>query len=457
MFKTVLFVDIDDAVLDVSQSGFAVRTTIDEIMVITEDMLGRVNISKFRPSLLVVIGVATDIKTEAPVKEFPKIETAIRYLSNSFGSEPWWIICDTQLMNKFIWHGAIMDVHIIKNRKPINCTYDKLSYELLNHEACQFSIKKYHYTIDEDRIEYTHYSRKNEEEMRLLEVMGEIVRDGHLRNNRTGVSTYSTFGKTFEYRMVERDGMYRFPLLTTKRMFVRGVFAELKWFLSGHTDSKILEGQGVNLWKGNSTREYLDEYGLSGYQEGKCGPIYGHQWRAWGAPYDQTKTSHIGEGIDQVQQCLTSLKNDPFGRRHIISGWNVGQLAEMALPPCHVIYQFYVHEEGGQRYLSLSMYQRSGDTFLGIPFNICSMGLFLLLMSHQLGYKPYKLVHTVGDMHVYANHIEAITKQIVRTPNMFPFVGMKDIVRDNIEDYEFNDIIVDGYISHAAIKADMVA
>ncbi len=457
MFKTVLFVDIDDALLDVSQSGFAVRTTADEIIVIEEDMLARIDISKFNPSLLVIIGTTDDVQTSAPTKTFHKLETAIRYLSNSFGSESWWVICDMRTMDELIWNGAIMDIHIIKNKKPIKCTGDRLSYAMMNNPGCQFSAKQYNYTNDDDRIEYTHYSRSNGEENRLLEVMGEIVRDGHLRNNRTGVSTYSTFGKTFEYRMVERNGMYRFPLLTTKKMFLRGVFAELKWFLSGHTDSKILEAQGVNLWRGNSTREYLDEYGLSEYAEGKCGPIYGHQWRAWGAPYDQDKLTHIGEGIDQVQQCLKSLKEDPFSRRHIISGWNVGQLDEMALPPCHVIYQFYVHEDGGDRYLSLSMYQRSGDTFLGIPFNICSMGLFLILMSHQLGYKPYKLVHTVGDMHIYANHIEAITKQLVRAPCMFPFIGMPGIVRDNIQDYEFNDIIVDGYISHAAIKADMVA
>ncbi len=238
---------------------------------------------------------------------------------------------------------------------------------------------------------------------------------------------------------------------------MRGVFAELKWFLGGQTDSKTLEEQGVNIWKGNSTREYLDSYGLSKYEDGKCGPIYGHQWRSWNAPYDQTRDNHIGDGYDQVMTCVDSLKYDPFSRRHIISGWNVSQLEDMALPPCHVLYQFYVHEEDGEKYLSLSMYQRSGDTFLGIPFNVCSMGLFLLIMAHHVGYKPYKLVHTVGDMHVYETHLDAVARQLVRAPNMFPFARMTGAVRDCIEDYEFSDVVIDGYVSHGPIKAGMVA
>jgi len=474
MFKTVLFIDNNDTILDVSQSNFMNATSSDDVIVISNEMLHLIDITKLNPSLLILIGPEMNLDITAPIRNFENLQSGIKYLSNNHGKDTWWIVCSMETLNDLIWNGAIIDIHIIKilssvsdksttQLKPLSKKYNKCDYTIMNEESCEFTLKKYNYISNENKIEYLHYSRTNEEESKLLDVMTDIIRRGNYRNNRTGVATYSTFGKTFEYRMIERidpvshKSLYRFPLLTTKKMFLRGAFAELQWFLRGQTDSKILEEQKVNIWKGNSTREYLDSYGLDEYAEGTCGPIYGHQWRSWNAEYDQTKNNHIGQGYDQVMQCINSLKTDPFSRRHIISGWNVAQLEEMALPPCHVIYQFYVHEENDQKYLSLSMYQRSGDTFLGVPFNICSMGLFLLMMAHQVGYKPYKLVHTIGDMHIYKNHIEAVSKQLVRTPNMFPFIGISCDVKDKIEDYEFKDIIIDGYVSHAAISANMVA
>ncbi len=470
MFKTTILLDSDDTIMDVTQCEFMYTMTSSNIVVISDDMLRKINITKLNPSLLIIIGRHSPLSMKCEIKYFDSVRLCIGFLSEYHSESIWWIICGNAMMTEMIWNGVINDIHVIKlmismeHEIAMNHRKEKYDYTAIDDYSCQFSRHSAYAIMDYNRrATHTRYSRCNEEENELLRAMRSIISDGNYRDNRTGVATYSTFGKSFEYRMIERvdastgKSLYRFPLLTTKRMFVRGVFAELKWFLSGQTDSKILENQGINIWKGNSSREYLDSYGLYEYAEGKCGPIYGHQWRSWGAEYDQNRKDHIGSGHDQVAQCINSLKFDPFSRRHIISGWNVSQLENMALPPCHVIYQFYVHEKKGQRYLSLSMYQRSGDTFLGVPFNICSMGMLLLLMSHQVGYKPYKIVHMIGDMHIYENHLDAVQKQVKRTPNMFPFIGISAPVKDNIEDYEFSEVIIDGYVHHNTIKADMVA
>ncbi len=462
MFNTLVYLDNNNNILDVSKhsvNGFISKNK-KNVLIISCEMLYSIDINKFESDLIIIIGTqAYHGIAQSEIKCFESLQSSIKFLSNNCAQYKWWIVCCMNMLNDLIWNGAIDNIYITKFGESSDATADKFDFSLLDEPSCQFKL------IDDDKngINVMHYFRFNHEEQKYLNAMDQIIKNGSFRDNRTGVSTYSVFGKTFEYKMIERvdpsskKSLYQFPMLTTKKMFLRGVFAELKWFLSGQTDSKILESQGVNIWKDNSSRKYLDSYGLTNYEEGKCGPIYGHQWRSWNAKYDQSKDNHIGEGRDQVLQCINSLKMDPFSRRHIISGWNVEQIDEMALPPCHVIYQFYVHEENEQKYLSLSMYQRSGDTFLGVPFNICSMGLLLLMVANQVGYKPYKLIHTIGDMHIYENHVDAVSKQLTRTPNMFPFIGLSCEAKEHIEDYSFNDIIVDGYVSHSAIKAPMVA
>ncbi len=460
MFSIICVIDSNDGIMPITQNDKAIELMNDKIVIISYEMIHHIgDINRLKPFKVCIVGT-DETYCDKDVAHFKTINGCINFLSNNLSMYEWWIICDDSLMNHLIWNGAICRVVIIKHILEVYNTTKKYNFKLLQEQSCQFSeVCK----NTNNNITYHEYSRSNHEELALLKSMSDIVNQGFYRPNRTGVATYSTFGKSFEYIMHERidpiskKAFYQFPLLTTKKMFLRGVFAELKWFLSGQTDSKILESQNVNIWKGNSSRDYLDSYGFMNYETGKCGPIYGHQWRSWNAKYDQSKNTHIGEGIDQVMNCIDSLKNDPFSRRHIISGWNVEQLSEMALPPCHVIYQFYVHEKNNQRYLSLSMYQRSGDTFLGIPFNICSTALFLALMAHHIGYKPYKVIHTIGDMHIYENHVDAITKQVIRQPSMFPYIHISCDNKENIEEYEFNDLLLDGYISHSMIKADMVA
>lgn len=595
----------------------------------------------------------------------------------------------------------------------------------------------------------------NAEETILLNTMKDIINNGFKKSNRTAVDTRSVFGRMFEYHMERKidpqtgQSMYRLPLLTTKKMFTRGVFAELKWFLNGRVDSKELETKGVNIWKGNTSRDYLDSVKLSDYKEGETGPIYGFQWRHWGADYISDKKNYHGEGIDQIDRVINSLKDDPFSRRHVISGWNVADLDKMCLPPCfvagtlvntkrgyveidrlldndivlthlgnwksiinrqertyrgniytinhvgcgdaieateehpflvkviqmtsfepaqyklskdtqwiaakdldperhvlcipitqeqkpvsitvvvdgelmpsqsidyfmigvfigkhgnmldlqfvppgwsilkqfsqnsrevccdmipewvqslpkadlydlirgfefscsirlqkflitpnkhvalalqriyakvgiatrvtriddtyiivkvtsniqgrcyaddkylylpiagiqsnasdvlvynlevaddnsyvvqniathncHMLYQFLVHEENGTKYLSLMMTQRSCDTFLGLPFNLCSLGMFLFLMARTVGMEPYKIIHSIADMHIYENHIEAAQQQVTRKPYAFPYIRTRaDVPNKSIESYEYSDLEIIGYTSHGPLSGSMV-
>ena len=401
------------------------------------------------------------------------IKGCIRRLSRDFQNQEWWFVGDNRTAQDLILQGVIMDVHLSKSYGKYNSTEWKLydphtindpvlfNKSLLERPDMEFSLIS-QTNIYESRT-IRHYIRRNREECNLLCAMNEIINHGFKRPNRTGVDTRSLFGKQFEYRMVEKidsdtgRSSFRLPLLTTKKMFVRGVFGELKWFLNGSTDSKILEKDGINIWKGNSSREFLDATGKQTYPDGECGPIYGFQWRHWGAEWDAQKNDYTDQGIDQVAQVIESLQKDPYSRRHIISGWNVKDLNKMCLPPCHVLYQFLVHDEGDQKYLTLMMTQRSCDVFLGLPFNICSLGLFLLMMSHRVGMKPYKIIHSISDFHLYETHIEAASIQIKREPCMFPYVSINGDPKENLQDYDFKDITIEDYFSYERISADMVA
>jgi len=290
---------------------------------------------------------------------------------------------------------------------------------------------------------------KNQEEQGYLEVLKDIIDYGETRADRTGVGTKALFGVQFKYDL-ERN----FPLLTTKRTFWRAIKAELLWFLRGQTDSKILENQGVNIWKGNTSREFLDSLGSphSERREGDGGPIYGFNLRHWGADYKDCDTNYEGQGFDQVAYVLDLLKNNPTSRRIFLTMWNPSVLDQACLPSCHVTYQFYV-EKG--KYLHCSMYQRSGDMGLGVPFNIASASLMTYIFGHLTGLIPKSLTHTVGDCHIYLNHIEPLKRQIQRTPRPFPLFEMKERGQKKVKDYEADDFIIKGYYPYPGIKMEM--
>lgn len=293
----------------------------------------------------------------------------------------------------------------------------------------------------------------NHEEQQYLNLIKNILENGTWEEGRNG-KTKSIFGNMMRFSL--KDG--KIPILTTKKTAWKTCLKELLWFIRGDTDNKLLQEQGVHIWDGNTTREFLDSRGLKDYREGLIGPGYGFQWRHFGGDYDSSAAG-VKEGgkpgVDQLQQIIDALK-DPAqrtSRRLIMTAWNPQQLDQMALPPCHILCQFNVHD--GNK-LSCMMLQRSCDFFLGIPFNIASYSLLTHLIAKHCGLEAYEFVHFMGNCHLYDNAIDAANLQITREPFPFPTVSIKQ-VRENINEYEIDDFILENYQSHEAIKVAMVA
>lgn len=247
-----------------------------------------------------------------------------------------------------------------------------------------------------------------------FDLLNRIVTEGHRKGDRTGTGTLSVFGHQMRFDL--EDG---FPLLTTKKLHLKSIIYELLWFLKGDTNVKYLQEHGVRIWN-----EWADE-------NGELGPVYGHQWRSW--------PDYQGGTIDQIQNVLDLIRHNPNSRRMIVSAWNPAEVDQMALPPCHCLFQFYVAE--GR--LSLQLYQRSADTFLGVPFNIASYALLLMMMAQVTGLKPGEFVHTTGDTHLYLNHLEQARLQLTRTPRPLPVMKLNPEVKDlfafRYEDFELTD------------------
>lgn len=306
------------------------------------------------------------------------------------------------------------------------------------------SVNKISDTIFSNINKYKH------EEYQYLNLIENILENGVWEEGRNG-KTKSIFGQSMRFSL--KDG--KIPILTTKKTAWKTCLKELLWFIRGQTDNKILKEQGVHIWDANGSREFLDSRGLNHYQEDMLGPIYGAQWRHFNAEYDATNGTASTEGVDQLQQIIDALK-DPSqrtSRRLVMSAWNPCQLNQMALPPCHILCQFNVHD--GNK-LSCMMVQRSVDTVLGLPFNIASYSFLTHLLAKHCGLEAYEFVHFMGNCHLYENAIEAAKLQITREPLPFPTVTIKE-TRENINDYQVEDFIVNNYCSHEAIKVAMVA
>ena len=293
-------------------------------------------------------------------------------------------------------------------------------------------------------IPYTHKIRDTDENQYLLQLKN-VLETGELRETRNS-KTISKFGIHMEF-----DISNKFPLLTTKKIFWKGIVEELIWFINGDTDSKNLEKRGVNIWKGNSSTEFLNKLNLD-YNEGTCGPVYGFQWRHFNADYQSSDTDYKNKGIDQLLNCINLIKTDPYSRRIFMTAWNPCQLDKMVLPPCHVSYQFYVTNDNK---LDCIMYQRSGDMFLGIPFNIASTALLTNIIAKMTDYKPGKIKITIGDAHIYSEHIPQVNQQLNRIPYPLPELKI-ETKYINIEDYKSSDFLLKYYNPHDTIKATMV-
>jgi dihydrofolate reductase/thymidylate synthase len=286
------------------------------------------------------------------------------------------------------------------------------------------------------------------DEYQYLQLLEEIIRNGEERPDRTNTGIRGTFGRLMRFNLE-----HAFPLLTTKSVFFRGVLEELLWFLRGETNSKALSEKGVKIWDGNGSREFLDSRGLHGNCEGDLGPVYGFQWRHFGAKYEGLGTDYSGKGKDQIHALIENLKKDKYSRRHLLSAWNPADLDQMALPPCHVMSQFYITQDDR---LNCALFQRSADIGLGIPFNIASYALLTSMIAHHLGLKRGEFVHFIGDAHVYLNHVSALETQAQRLPNAFPVLKISPQAhREHLWDYQTEDFVLKNYVPQAKLKMKM--
>ncbi len=293
-----------------------------------------------------------------------------------------------------------------------------------------------------------------------LDLLEKITTDGAVKGDRTGTGTKSIFGHQMRFDL--RDG---FPLLTTKKVFLKGIIHELLWFLKGDTNIGYLVENGVHIWDNDAYRYYSelavkqgvepisrDEFmelakggepsNIEGYNYGDLGPVYGHQWRSW--------TGADGTVVDQIREVIDTIKGSPNSRRMIVSAWNVAQIEQMALPPCHVMFQFYVAD--GR--LSCQLYQRSADTFLGVPFNIASYALLMMMMAQECGLEAGEFIHTLGDTHLYLNHMEQVAEQLSRTPRALPKMVINPYVK-SIFEFKYEDFKLEGYDPYPTISAPM--
>lgn len=293
-----------------------------------------------------------------------------------------------------------------------------------------------------------------------LDLLNRIKTEGIVKSDRTGTGTRSVFGHQMRFNLAEG-----FPLLTTKKVFLKGIIHELLWFLAGDTNIKYLVDNGVHIWDNDAYRyygelcaannvkpiskeEFLEAASaqstspIDGYAYGDLNHVYGYQWRSW--PKDN------GEAIDQIKQVIDTIKHNPDSRRMIVSAWNVAEVDDMALPPCHVLFQFYV--ANGK--LSCMLYQRSADTFLGVPFNIASYALLTMMIAQECGLEAGEFVHTLGDTHLYLNHMEQVDEQLSRTPRKLPTMRINPDVK-SVFDFRYEDFTLEGYDPYPAIKAPM--
>jgi thymidylate synthase len=287
--------------------------------------------------------------------------------------------------------------------------------------------------------------------LQYIKLIKDIMERGSIETGRNG-DTKSIFGYSMRFSL--KDG--KIPILTSKKMAWKTCFKELMWFLSGSTDANKLKKEGVRIWDGNTSREFLDSRGLYNLPEGDIGAGYGHQWRHYNAPYQDCNTDYKDFGIDQIQSIIDSLKNpeERSSRRLVFSAWNPSQLNEMALPPCHILAQFHVREG---KYLSCALYQRSGDVGLGVPFNIASYSFLTHIMAEHCGLIADEFVYFLGNAHIYMNHMNALKEQLNNVICDFPCIKIKN-THENIEDYKIEDIEwITPYIFSSTIKMDMVA
>ena len=383
------------------------------------------------------------------------LDEALEYCFFNCKLKKIFVIGGAMLYKEALQHPNLKSIYwnVILEKSNYDCdTFFPISLEQCLHK---YNLK-YSNKIENEIQFYKFYIERDEQ--KYLDLLKKIYELGDERQTRNAI-TKSLFGEKLEFDLKNDT----FPLLTTKKMFLRGIFEELIWFLKGDTDSKILEEKKVNIWKKNSSKEFLELMNLD-YEEGDIGNMYGFQWNHFGAEYLGCEQNYDGKGFNQIEYCLNLLKKDKFSRRIIMTTYSPSEANKGVLYPCHgLIVQWYVKEINQINYLSCHMYQRSADAFLGVPFNISSYSLLTYLFCEILNndnlhckFEPDKLIISFGDIHIYENHYEQIKEQIKRKPYFFPkiFIKNKKFVLKN---FEWKDIEINNYKCHEKINADMVA
>ena len=350
------------------------------------------------------------------------------------GSQVYTWALNMELISKLI-------ITVIPEEYTCDTYLDLGGYPLLLIKTDVFSnliINTYEFKNIQERA-YCNLGRK------ILSVNHDSILCDNLRKDRTGLGTYSIFGQHLKFNLENKT----FPLITTRRMFFRGIAEELFFFLSGKTDSTILEAKGINIWKGNTSREFLDKYNLHHLPVGDMGPSYGFLFRHFGAEYKTCKDDYKGHGFDQIKEVIKLLKTDPTNRRIIISLWDPNSIYKCPLPPCLYNYQFYTN---GNK-LSCMMTQRSSDYAVAGAWNIATGALLTYLMAGVVGMEPYELIWNIGDTHIYSNLVEEFKKQLEREPRPFPKLQIGK--KENIEDYTFEDLKLFNYNPHSKLEFQM--
>lgn len=348
------------------------------------------------------------------------------------------VVGGAKLIDSFL-RSSLFELHDVYH--SIHNEYTKSTLRMqVNWE--EYGLQK---VRSDGEIITTEYWSKINPELMYLNTIKNIMLYGQERNDRTGTGTIGLWNQTMRYSLSNGQ----LPMFTTKRMFFKGILEELLWFIRGDTSSKSLEEKGVNFWKDNASKKFLEERGLP-YDEGDLGPIYGFQWRHWGKPYNTEGLSDEMQGIDQLEKVIDQIKNGGHSRRIIMTAWNVSDLDKMALPPCHTLCQFSVRNEG----LSCTLFQRSGDMGLGVPFNVTSYSILTHLLAYHCNLRAHEFVHVITDAHIYKDHVEPLKEQLTRIPFDMPKIKIMNKY-DSIDNYKYEDIIVEGYKSHKNIRMIM--
>jgi len=405
---------------------------------------------------------------------FTNLFNAIDWISkqNVYYIESIFIIGGKQLYDECITYSLCDEIYITKimsNYKTnviidtsiLNFTHNITSSKKIIVNDIN-NIEKNKIEVEFIKYEKNIKSIKNKEEYMYLTLMKKIITDANLRPTRNA-NTYALFGKSLEFNLKNE-----FPLLTTKKLFLRGIFEELKFFLSGNTNTKILENKGVNIWKGNTSRKFLDDNSFDTYEEGDMGPMYGFQLVHFGAKYEGCNSDYTNRGINQLNEIVNLLINDKFSRRILMTTYNPSQAKEGVLYPCHGLTIQFAVEGINNNELVCAMYQRSGDYFLGVPYNIASYSLLVHIICNIVNNNvknniekiyPGRLIMFLGDVHVYEGHLEAVNKQLKNEANRFPWLKINKELKsfDDINNLEFSDIDLIGYNSCDTITATMYA